>query len=355
MEPPCSTTTDCAAHKAAGQTTSGTYSVSPRGSKTDSACIRVYCDMTTSPPGQSLFSVSTSGISLSGSPSCVMNYENDDMDSTLMWVDLKGKVMTANSQDATLMNWMTLPRDGTSPSTSQHYIWGSASEHWPSSLSSLATPVPFPGAGTAAGIVVWFDTSHIRFRTAQDGSFEFTYPSAMSSCLPDLTDANKMVWVTDGVNTVLVGKYDDTRQLTSLSCAYTLTFDWSAAAYTSSMVTATSAGTPTLYLGAHSNHHATEEDSMKGDLLWTVNGKPSFFSSGSLHLGTSMTNPFTATLSSALSGIQASSQEGTDIFMRVDTSNNLWVGDWGHDNGGLFGCATDAELGIQMTNIVRVE
>ena len=44
-------------------------------------------------------------------------------------------------------------------------------------------------------------------------------------------------------------------------------------------------------------------------------------------------------------------QHGMDIFLKVDTSGTLHVGDWGHDNGGMFGCGNDNQLGSMATTI----
>ena len=71
------------------------------------------------------------------------------------------------------------------------------------------------------------------------------------------------VFVTDGVNSVTVG-----RRSASETCLTVLTFDWSASTYTSSMMTASS--TVTSGMNNPPNWHGTEQDSMGGDVLWTV-------------------------------------------------------------------------------------
>ena len=74
-----------------------------------------------------------------------------------------------------------------------------------------------------------------------------------------------------------------------------------------------------------------------------------------MHLGTGMTaNVFQPSSSSAVSTAGSQTQHGMDIFIRVATDGTLWVGDWGHDNGGLFGCGNDNYLGIASTNIELV-
>lgn len=72
-----------------------------------------------------------------------------------------------------------------------------------------------------------------------------------------------------------------------------------------------------------------------------------------MHLGTGMAaNVFQWSSSSAVSVAgDGNTQHGLDIFVRVGTDGILWVGDWGHDNGGMFGCGNDNQLGIAPTNI----
>ena len=71
-----------------------------------------------------------------------------------------------------------------------------------------------------------------------------------------------------------------------------------------------------------------------------------------MHLGTGMAaNVFQSSSSSAVSVSNGQTQHGLDIFIRVATDGFLWVGDWGHDNGGMFGCGNDNYLGIAPTNI----
>ena len=91
---------------------------------------------------------------------------------------------------------------------------------------------------------------------------------------------------------------------------------------------------------------------MGGDLLWTVRGKPCWYgnygSGGRLRLGTSMTRPFEETQSGDVFTPSAtasySSQTGADVFIRVDTDGVLWIGDRGHDDGGIFACSSDSQL-----------
>ena len=73
-----------------------------------------------------------------------------------------------------------------------------------------------------------------------------------------------------------------------------------------------------------------------------------------MRLGTGMAaNVFQSSSSSAVSVSNTGTQHGLDIFIRVATDGILWVGDWGHDSGGMFGCGPgdDNYLGIAPTNI----
>ena len=103
-------------------------------------------------------------------------------------------------------------------------------------------------------------------------------------------------------------------------------------------------------IGSAGNYHITEQDAMGGDLLWTVQGKPCWLSNRGLHLGTSLARPFQRTTFANLN-YGTSGQHGIDFFLRVDTNGSLWLGDWGHDNGGFFSCGHDNLLGVQRTTI----
>ena len=47
------------------------------------------------PAGQSIFDVPPGGMALEGEKLCTLHRNNDDMDSTLMWVTLEGKIKRA--------------------------------------------------------------------------------------------------------------------------------------------------------------------------------------------------------------------------------------------------------------------
>jgi len=256
-----------------------------------------------------------------------------------VWVDYTGKVETTNNQNVASSNWMTLPRDGFPSSASAQAGLSPRA----SGTSNLYKPVPFPGVG----LVVWFGPSEMRFRGPDSTTYTISYPSSISSACrpPSSTTYNVMIMITDGISSVTMGR----RSGTTIGCLAHVAFDWSASTYDATMLTVT----PIANNNQVSNWHNTEQDANSGDLLWTVNGKPAWYSSGRMHLGTGMAaNVFQSSSSSAVSVAgSGNTQHGLDIFIRVTTDGILWVGDWGHDNGGMFGCGNDNYLGIAPTNI----
>jgi hypothetical protein len=129
---------------------------------------------------------------------------------------------------------MTLPR-GSNPTSATAAATLSPQ---PSGVSSASKPVPFPGAGSTAGIVVWLDADRIRF-VADSTHYAFTYPTNFpSACRPTASCSsycNQHIFVTDGISSVTVGR----RSGNTVQCLTTLAFDWSAATYSASMVTCT--------------------------------------------------------------------------------------------------------------------
>ena len=373
----------CEALRLQGVTTSGVHTLSPFGLRDSAHTVTAYCDMSQTPAGQSLFTVS-GGITF-GSRSCTLNIGNDDMDSSMMWVDYTGKVETTNGQNVASTSWMTLPRDGTPSSASAQ----AGLSPMASGVNTFYKPVPFPGVG----LVVWFGPSEMRF-LGPDSTTTYTisYPSSISAnCRPLSSGTNTyniMIMITDGISSVTMGRRP--RSSTTISCLVHVAFDWSASTYDATMLTVTPIANPNTN-NQVTNWHDTEQDANDGDLLWTVNGKPAWvrtratlntlscacpararehaslqpaqlspcarvfgaqYSSGRMHLGTGMAaNVFQSSSSSAVSVSNGVTQHGLDIFIRVATDGFLWVGDWGHDNGGMFGCGNDNYLGIAPTNI----
>jgi hypothetical protein len=92
----------CAALQSAGYTASGEYGLRPcTSAHADSVVVPAYCDMSVTPAGQSLFTTNGSPMAFEGSVVCTLTYSNDDMDSTMMWVDYTGKVDRTNYQNPT--------------------------------------------------------------------------------------------------------------------------------------------------------------------------------------------------------------------------------------------------------------
>ena len=221
--------------------------------------------MSQTPAGQSLFTVS--GQITFGSRSCTLYRRNDDMDSSMMWVDYTGKVEVTNNQDVTSSNWMTLPRDS-NPSSATATAELSPK---PSGVtSSHYKPVPFPGVG----LVVWFGYSKMRFLGPDSTEHSISYPSSISSsCRPQSYHTyNTVIMITDGISSVTMGR----RSGSTISCLVHVAFDWSASTYDATMLTVTPIANPNTYSNWVSNWHGTEQDANGGDLLWTVNGKPAW-------------------------------------------------------------------------------
>ena len=346
---------------------SGVYDLRPRG-PTRGLIVPAFCDMSQTPAGQSLFDIPGGAAPrLEGSSICTLNRGNDDMDSTYMWADLTGKVCTDQSTNFVgSNNWMTLERSGVTASATvspRAKIWTTADGtnlYRPPAAGSNDKPIPFPGSGVPGGTVVWLSSTSIRFRV-EGVDYALNYPAEIpTSCRPS-TSTNQNIFVTDGISSVTIGR-KATGSTSVPTCMNVLSFDWSASSYTQAMLSVVAVTSSSIALNPLSgswNWHTTEEDVMGGDLLWTVRGKPCWYgnygSGGRLRLGTSMTRPFEETQSGDVFTPSAtasySSQTGADVFIRVDTDGVLWIGDWGHDNGGIFACSSDSQLGIRPTNV----
>jgi hypothetical protein len=223
-----------------------------------------------------------------------MAYSNDDMDSTMMWSDLTGKVQRDNSMEATSNNWFTLPRDA-NPSTAGAFA---PLNPKPENVTRYSFPVPFPAAGTAGGKVVWFDNSSMHFLD-RGSPITIPFPSSVPANCRPLSPActsvtgpagtplppsgmscdywnstNKHIFITDGVNSVTMGQRDASRN--NIICLVNIAFDWSAPSYTASMLTVTGMASGYNMSSKPVNWHSTEQDANGGDLLWTVDGKPAW-------------------------------------------------------------------------------
>jgi hypothetical protein len=298
-----------------------------------------------------------------------MEYGVDDMDNTMMGPDLAGLVQHHVGTEFWHPSWTKASREippatsGTGWARTNSDLWtlypdvmpdnpsGSNSYSSMSSSFRYGKPVPFPYAGVTNGVMVIFTTENIYFKI--DGTdYAFPYPTGFAtSCMGVAsTTYNWAVYITDGVSSV--GIY----RRSGGSCAEVLDFDWSAETYTAAMITRREGvAVPTF----PSQTWNTEEDFMGGDLLWTVAGKPSYIAASSstadqFKLGTSISNPFTATQTdtfSCPSGGSCNTQFGLDLFWHVDGDGYLWMADWGHDNGGFFGCGNDNQIGMARTSV----
>ena len=146
---------------------SGAYVLRPAGPDRDA--VPVYCDMTQSPPGQSLFDVPSGTIAFVGSKLCTMTWNNDDMDSTMMWVTLEGKIKRDNGYDTTGRTYFTFSRD-LMTATGMQSQWADYPGRRRSvpavgTLNGCAKRILFP-APAIPGTVVWLQNDALKFKAA---------------------------------------------------------------------------------------------------------------------------------------------------------------------------------------------
>lgn len=147
---------------------SGPYVLRPAGAGPNREAVPAFCDTTQRPAGQSLFGLPSGTMQLEGSTLCTMVMSNDDMDSTMMWVTLDGKVKTNNGLDTGGANWVTFSRADMrrgAQAGSAGYLWGDkANLYRPIGVSAYDKPIPFPGSGWSGGTVVWLGSSNVCMR-----------------------------------------------------------------------------------------------------------------------------------------------------------------------------------------------
>lgn len=106
----------------------------------------------------------------------------------------------------------------------------------------------------------------------------------------------------------------------------------------------------------------TEEDPF-GDQLFSINGAISYYGHNDSTLfifgGTNgwrniNGNKFSDDCSSMNASGLSTTQTGMDIVTTIDTSRRVYFGDWGHDNGGIYGFGDDNQLGLRRTNIRKL-
>lgn len=118
---------------------------------------------------------------------------------------------------------------------------------------------------------------------------------------------------------------------------------------------------------------STEED-IWGDVLHTVIGQKMIVGNGYIY-HTSGLNGSNTSISSAHANWKSdygantsnlgshqyfttkssgNSQHGMDLWAYIDSGNNVYFGDWGHDDGGVFGQGNDNYFTMQRTNIRRI-
>lgn len=299
----------------------GLYTVDPDGNGpvTPFTC---YCNMSEGGYA-SIFQLSGT-LAFDMDPTCVFDVGIDDHDGTILWTDLTTKLNTNDDND-TDNDYMTWNRDGTTSA-------GAPLSNRPPGIDDESPVVPLPCMNTEA----WFDRDN-EFLHWNGNTISFS-DLGFDEDLLDISTGNHGIIITDGINNIYISHEDeDFGQL--------LSFDFENNTVTLSDV-------PDF--ADPSDYHRTEEDPF-GHVLWTVNGKPTFYSDGDFYFRGTIADPNGTPILHPMVGND--DQHGMDFFARVDTEDRLWFGDWGHDDNGFFECpgGNDNMFSAARTNIVLVK
>ena len=204
----------------------------------------------------------------------------------------------------------------------------------PGTLSTANTFIAFPKTGAG----VWIDAVNGRYKLNNFTETTFTMPGGTLSSTP-----NNLYTISDGVNKFIIGVQGRTAYSIGTLNLQTgvITFEqrnWSAAV-------------------AWPITNNTEEDAI-GNQLFTIDNRVSYHDTTLLYYGgtynwltTNSLGVWWNNLNASTATIGASTQTGLDVWGSIDTDGYVWFADWGHDDGGLFGVATDSQLGTRKTNI----
>jgi len=107
-------------------------------------CVNVFCDMGNG--GWASIFVMEEDLEFTDRD-CVLNNNNDDMDSSILWTDLSAKVAYDNTDYSIYQSWYTWLRNGTEDMSADYL------PDMPGGLENYARPVPLP----ASNKTIWFD------------------------------------------------------------------------------------------------------------------------------------------------------------------------------------------------------
>ena len=299
----------------------GLYYVDPDGANGRGAFV-CYCDMTIDGGGWASIFYAEETIDTAGASECFYNFSLNDHDNTVLWNDLSLKLARNFVSSVNGTDWYTWERDGT-PATALEPL-----PDVPLGLGFNGKPVPLPGMLST----VWFDPDNGRI--IWEGN-DFSFASLSLNLVSSFTNENVLYFFSDGINQIHVGNFSDAN-------AVLLSFDFENMTVSSQIV-------PVFSPGSTFN---TQND-VFGNVLWTVNGRPFYYGGNFLFFNVgSIGNPSAGSGSFfTIPGAISNTQFGLDFFGRVDLTGSLWLADWGHDNGGYFGCGNDNMLGAVKTNI----
>jgi len=283
---------------------------------------------------QSAFSLLSNTFQYTTSASSILLYSNDDHDSLAM--DADGRGIVARSQQTAVNSGSWDKFQGTTEVTLN------------SALSSVATYNPDFISGTQIGTLisfplvtggVWINLSLATYKVNNFSSAILPPAVNIGSAGP----GNSLYTISDGVNQFIIGRFGSTS-------AWRLEVNFET-------------GTLTVldsitYAAAPAMANATEEDAF-GTQLFTVDNRVTFLNGVNYYYGG--TNNWTSTVdwssitgkSSATAGT-SSTQTGMDGMSSVGTDRYVWIADWGHDDGGLFGIGNDDRLNTRKSNIIMI-
>jgi len=201
--------------------------------------------------------------------------------------------------------------------------------------------------GTNRNIIVWVDLVNQRFAWRNNGNHHYVTFASLGVTISNSSVRNSLGVVSDGIDTILVGKTSD-------SNFYTIQFNWISNTAQLMATHSSSATDDDIF-----NGNATEEDAT-GSVLHAVNGKIFYLdsagSSGTWALSGSMYDPNdTNKITHYYNTTGSASQTGTDTLHGTSTVLRTTANgvkgfesihtDKGHDSSGLFSGSVGSDEG----------